>query len=529
MTELLTADEMAALDGETIDRVGLPGLVLMENAARGCVRALMEHMGREAAEGVTVVAGPGNNGGDGHAVARMLANRGIPVEVLLLGDPRRVRGDARVNLDLLARYGVGLTALPDDAAVAGAVERLTASRGVIVDALFGTGLQRELGGRFAAMVRGIGRSGRPVLAVDIPSGVDATTGAVLGVAVRADVSVTFCRPKLGHFLFPGAALSGAVEVVDIGIPEPLVAASRPGAELLGPDCLSPLARERDPRGHKGTYGHLLIIAGSAEMPGAAVLAADAALAAGVGLVTLAVPDGVQPLLRALPPEVIVRPLPAADGGLDDVPREVLDALLDGKTAVAIGPGVGRRRPSAATVRRVARELPLPVVIDADGLWALGGTGSLEGAPGPRMLTPHPGEAARLLGTDTSAVEGDRPAAVRRAAAETGAVVVLKGAHTLIAPPDGRLCLNPTGNPGMATAGSGDVLTGLAGALLARADLGGDVLDAARASVYLHGLAGDLAAAGTGQDGLRASHITRRVSDALDRLRRGEVGEAFHRC
>jgi NAD(P)H-hydrate epimerase len=266
------------------------------------------------------------------------------------------------------------------------------------------------------------------------------------------------------------------------------------------------------------------------MPGAAVLAANAALAAGVGLVTLAVPDGIQPLLRSLVPEVIVHGLPCRDGGFDDVALEALESLLDGKTAVAIGPGVGRLEGTVATVRRVAQHLPLPVVIDADGLRALQGARPLTSAPAPRLLTPHPGELAGLLGLATADIEADRPIFVRRAAATLGAAVVLKGAATLVAHPDGRLYVNPTGNAGMASAGTGDVLTGLMGGLMAQPLLfGRDAIEAASAAVYLHGLAGDLAADEHGQASLRASHVTECVSRALQRVRTGEISEAFRWC
>jgi len=526
--ELLTAREMAGLDRETIENVAIPGLVLMENAADGRTRALLEHFGGAAARrGTVVLAGPGNNGGDGHAMARKLANRGLPAVVWLLADRERVRGDARTNLDLLSEYGVPVIEATDEAQVAQLVPRL-AQAGVVVDALFGTGLERPLGGRFGQLVDALNaahaRDGGPaVLAVDIPSGVNATTGEVLGTAVRADVSVTFCRPKLGHYLYPGAEQVGTVEVVDIGVPNAWVAASEPGARLLDGRVLAPLTADRAPASHKGSYGHLLLVAGSAAMPGAAVLAANAALSAGVGLVTLVVPEGVQPLLRDLFPEVIVRSLPAANGGFAAGAFARLEPLLEGKTAVAIGPGFGRGDGAVALVREVATVAPLPVAVDADGLRALEGAGSLGEAPAPRVLTPHPGELAGLLGTTTAEVQADRPGAARRAARRLEALVVLKGARTLVAFPDGTLHLNPTGNPGMASAGTGDVLTGLLGGLLAR---GVDPGQAAGAAAYLHGLAGDVAAAAVGETALRASHITRSIPGALRAVSGGELGEPF---
>lgn len=526
MIELLTADEMAALDRRTIEDLGVPGLVLMENAADGCARAIAERWPDELADGLVVLAGPGNNGGDGHAIARKLANRGIAVQVWLLCDPSKVVGDARTNLDLLPHYGVPLRVLPDDESLAAAAPELSRA-GVLVDALFGTGLQRALGGRFAAAVGAMGTAGRPVMAVDIPSGVEATSGAILGSAVRADLTVTFCRPKLGHFLHPGRERAGLLEVVDIGVPEASVAGSGPGAHLLGSSILAPLAAPRPPRSHKGTYGHVLLLAGSAAMPGAAVLAANAALACGAGLVTLVVPEGVPPLLRGLVPEVIVRTLPSRDGEFSTDARDGLGALLAGKTGAGIGPGVGRSTGTVDLVRHVVRNLPLPAVIDADGLRALEGFGPLGAAEETRLLTPHPGELAGLLGSSTAEIEADRPAAVRGAARSLGVTVLLKGAATLIASPDGAMLVNPTGNPGMASAGTGDVLTGLIASLLSQKSLPtGEPAAAAAAGAFLHGAAGDLAADRQGEPSLLASHITDAVPAVLAAVRDGELAEAL---
>ena len=524
MIELLTSTQMADLDRQTIEQVGIPGMVLMENAADGCARAIVDRWPDQVGRGVVVAAGPGNNGGDGHVIARKLANRGIPVKVLLLADPGRVKGDARTNLDLLPSFGVEVVQLANSEAVAAARTHL-AHCGLVVDALFGTGLERPLRGRFADMVGGINATGKPVMAVDIPSGVNASTGEVLGCAVAADLSVTFCRPKRGHFLFPGAACCGDVEVVDIGVPEACVEAAAVETHLLGPAVLARLTETRPRQTHKGTYGHLLILAACADMPGAAALAANAALVAGAGLVTLAVPRGVRRLLRGLVPEVIVTTLPSEDGGFAVAAADSLGELLPGKTAVAVGPGVGRKTGTTAFVRRVVDEVPLPVVVDADGLRALvGRTGP---TPAPRVLTPHPGEMAALLGLANAEVEADRPGSVLRAARAQGAVVVLKGASSLIAAPEGDLFVNPTGNPGMASAGTGDVLTGLVGSLLAQPrQLSGGSLAAAAAGVYLHGLAGDLAAGEVGEASLLASHITEAVPPALAAIAGGEVGEAF---
>ena len=524
MIELLTSTQMADLDRQTIEQVGIPGMVLMENAADGCARAIVDRWPEHVGRGVVIVAGPGNNGGDGHVIARKLANRGIAAQVLLLSDPDRVRGDARTNLDLLPAFGVPVIPLLDEVAVRGASTHL-AHAGVVVDALFGTGLERPVGGRFAAMVELVNGAGRPVMAVDIPSGVNASTGELLGCAVRADLTVTFCRPKRGHFLYPGAARCGEVEVVDIGVPEERVDGAAVATHLLGPDALARLCEARPRQTHKGTYGHLLILAGSETMPGAAVLAANAALVAGVGLVTLAVPREARGLLRGLVPEVIVATLPSAGGAFAAEAADAVAALLQGKTAVAVGPGMGRAAGTASFVRRAMDEIDLPLVLDADALRALQRRPSRSAAP--RVLTPHPGEMAAMLDLTHAEVEADRPAAVSAAARAFGAVVVLKGATSLVASSEGALLVNPTGNPGMACAGTGDVLTGLLGSLLAQPrQLAGDPLGAAAAAVYLHGLAGDLAADEVGEPSLAASHVTQAVPAALAAAAEGDLEEAF---
>ena len=486
MQPVVTAAEMRALDRATIEEIGLPGAVLMETAGRAVADAAWARA--RAGGTVAVVCGPGNNGGDGYVAARVLRERGADVVAYLVAAREQVRGDARLHLDALERSGGAVLDLSTAAALEEAGPAL-AGAAVIVDALFGTGLARALDGHVALVIDRINRSPAYVVAADLPSGVDADTGRVLGVAVDADVTVTMGALKVGLCGAPGFVHAGEVRVAEIGIPRALVQAQAVGAGLLEPADLA-LPRPA-PLDHKGRRGHVLVVGGSPGRRGAARLATGAALRGGAGLVTLAGPGPDE--LHAPDPAMTAR----CDGAAD------LAGLLPGKAALVIGPGMRRDADGAALVA-AALASGIPTVLDADAINHLaGGTGSghlagaLDGvaaAASPTILTPHPGEAARLLGTTAADVEADRMAAVRRLAAATRAVVVLKGARTLVC--DGTLAdafvaIVPTGGPSLATGGTGDVLAGLLGALLAQ---GMTPAAAARAGAYLHGVAGTLAGA-----------------------------------
>lgn len=504
---LVPPNTMAALDRATIDGLGVPGLVLMESAAGAVVRGLLDRHGDAARErGVLVIAGPGNNGGDGVAIARRLAGLGVRAEVLLVADPDRVRGDAKVQLDLAAAQEVPIrVARSEDELQAGSWSAF----GVLVDALFGTGLDREVTGLMGAAIDAL--VGPPVVAVDIPSGIDGTTGQVHGRAVQADLTVTFAAPKVGHFLEPGRTRRGHLVVADIGIP----AARFTELTEAAPSLLEATVLDRVAVGardaHKGTFGHVLVVAGSPGKAGAARLSAEAALRAGAGLVTLAIPASL-PLdsLARIAPEVMVERID--DEGQGTFGPESVDsvlALAATRDALALGPGLGTEPRTVAFVQRLYAEAPVPAVVDADALNALA-QGGVPSSAAPRVLTPHPGEMARLTGTSTAELRAARLPSSRALAGRTGAVVVLKGAGTVIARPDGQAALNPTGNPGMGTAGSGDVLTGMIGALLGR---GLDPAEAAEVAVFWHGHAGDVAAA-AGETTLVASDITGALASAL---------------
>lgn len=484
-----SAEQVRALDRRLIEDVGVPGIALMELAARGVAGAVGAHHRPEASRGTVIVCGGGNNGGDGWAVARWLHQVGIPVRIWPLLEP----------------------ATPDAAVMAAAARRLQipevdglSDAGLVIDAVFGTGLARPVRGALGEALAAMDAHPAPVVAIDLPSGLHADRGGVLGVCPAAVRTVTLGRPKPGLFTEPGASLAGVVQLVDIGL---AAAATDADAVAEVPDAadLAPLWPVRPLDAHKGRSGHLLVVAGSLAMAGAASLVCRGALAAGAGLVSLAAPRGALVRLASLPPEVMV--LPVGDG-------EVLQRLPDpGRfDAVVAGPGLGGGRACSASLldalARLWREHPAPVLFDADALEATSAIGP-DGPP--RVLTPHPGEAGRLLEQDTQQVSDDRFGAAR-ALAQRG-TALLKGRHTLIATRAQRISINPTGSPVLATAGSGDVLAGGVGALLAR---GCTPHDAARLGAWVHGLAGEqLAQRRAG--GWGAADIAAQLPSAIEAL------------
>ncbi len=512
---VLTARQMRDLDRQTIERIGLPGLVLMENAGRGCAGRILEAWPGLAGP-VLILCGKGNNGGDGFVVARCLLQAGLEVRVVLLAAREQVGGDAATNLAVWERLGQPVACCGDETALTSFLQRQSPE--LVVDALLGTGLSSEVRGLYRCAIDWINQVPCPVVAVDIPSGVDADNGRVLGCAVRADMTVTFAAAKLGHLLPPGADCCGRLDIVDIGIPA--------GLEPDPPDRFlwtrreqaQALVPERPRRGHKGTFGHLLVVAGSRGKSGAACLSALSGLRGGCGLATLALPASLQPIAASLRPEIMTEPLADRDGLLTEEAWPALERLLAGKDALALGPGIGRSASSDALVRRLVAGCALPMVIDADALNALAEDLSpLSGAQAvPPVLTPHPGEMARLCGVSVADVLEKGPELARDFARRRKVVLVLKGAPTLVAAPDGTLAINDSGTPCLATAGSGDVLTGLIGALLAR---GMEPFAAARLGVYLHGLAGELLAAGGAQEGFLAGDVADALPEAWARLRR----------
>ncbi len=507
--KLVTAQEMTNIDRRAIREFGIPGPVLMENAAAAVLSEMERHFDGLAGVKVGVLCGKGNNGGDGLALARRLRIRGVPVRVALLGSFAALQGEAKLNLSILRKTDVEILANAGAAALGDVV----AWSDILVDALLGVGLSKPLKGVYALAVELMNASGRPVVAVDVPTGIDADTGRVIGSAVRADVTVTMVLPKRGLYLYPGAGFAGDVRVADIGIPPEVIEKEPIRTVLLSREMLPGDLDRRNRDGHKGDYGHLLVIAGSLGKAGAAVMTAKGALRSGAGLVTLSAPSGIVPILQQQTTEAMCIPAGESIDGTIGIGAE--DEILKATarmTACAIGPGLTTHYETVQVVKNLVQRIAVPMVIDADGLNALAGaTEVLKRAKAPVIVTPHPGEMARLIGVTAAEVQQDRIAAARLFAATFGVTVVLKGAGTVVATPNGEVYLNISGNPGMATGGTGDVLTGIIGSLLAQ---GYAAREAACMGVYLHGSAGDLAAFSKGEAGLIAGDLIERIPDAI---------------
>jgi hydroxyethylthiazole kinase-like uncharacterized protein yjeF len=514
--KLVTAAQMRELDRRTIEDLGVPSLVLMENAGRGTYRVLRREF-PELMGPVVVLAGRGNNGGDGFVVARHLANEGFPVTVFLLAARDQVQGDALVNLKILEGIGVEVEEILGEDRLSAVGHRLSRAA-LVVDALLGTGLNSPVRGLLAQVITRVNQVRPPVLAVDIPSGVSADTGEPLGEAVKADVTVTYGFPKLGQIMPPGRDLVGRLWQVDISIPPAL--ARDINTELAEADEMRQLLPPRPFGSHKGSFGHLVVVAGSVGKTGAATLCAEAGARTGAGLVTAAVPASLNDILEVKLTEAMTLPLPEA-GNMRALGEEALSPLQDflvDKTALALGPGLGAHPETQAVIRALVRDCPLPMVIDADGLNALAGhLEVLRGAAGPRILTPHPGEMARLMGVTSKEVQSRRLDTAREVAAAHGVLVVLKGAQTVVADPSGRVSLNPTGNPSLASGGTGDVLTGFIGGFLAQ---GLTPWDAARLGVYLHGLIADCLEENLGLRGHLAGDLLTWFPELLNEFTQG---------
>lgn len=502
MKPLLDRAAARAFDGRIMD-AGVPGAILMENAGRGAAELLMRRFAGRLARPV-VVGGSGQNGGDAWVIARRMLTRGVRPRVFLAGSREKVSGDARVNLDALDALELPVEELGEGRLqpLAEALKGAT----VLVEGLFGTGLDRDVEGWRRDVIEMLNRCEAPTFAIDLPSGIDADTGAVLGVAIEAALTATMAGHKRGLWQVPGRQHAGEVVCLDIGVPGPS------GADLLLE--LRDAARWLPRRGvaaHKGTAGHVLVVAGSPGKTGAALLSGHGALRGGAGLATLAARGPAREALDQRVHELMTASLPEdADGAVS----AALEAA-EGKAAAVLGPGLGLDDDGKALAVRLARALPVPTVLDADALTAIAEDGleHLHDAAAPRVLTPHPGEASRLLGVGTSEVQADRYAAARQLAERTGQVVVLKGAGTVVADA-ARLAVCPHGTPALGVAGTGDVLSGALAAALAASDA---PFEAACAMVLLHARAGEMAACA--DRGVLAREVGDRIPAALDEARR----------
>ena len=519
---LVTAAESREIDRLTIERYGTPGTVLMDRAATGATEVLLARFPHVRGRRVVVCAGKGNNGGDGCIMARLLRRRGVTAEIVLLGAPDDVRGDAGRALAAARRARVPVHVVDSSGALGAATARF-GDAALLVDAVFGTGLNAPVSGLYADCLAAMNASGVPIFAVDIPSGLHADRGTPLGVAIRATATATFGFAKIAHVIYPGLTYTGELSVVDIGLAPAAVAEVQPVTRLLDAEAAGRLVPVRPPEAHKGTTGHVLVIAGSRGHTGAALMASHAACRAGAGLTSLAGPASLNTIYSLGAPEVMTAPQADRDGFVE-FDETALRRLLDGKTAVIVGPGIGVHDGAAALVRFLLAEAALPMVVDADALTCVARDPAvLQTARAHPVLTPHPGEMARLLGSDTATVQADRLGTAGDFAAAHRCVLVLKGARTIVAAPetsaDGRLWVNPTGNPGMASGGMGDALSGIIGALLAQRLV---PAVAARLGAYLHGEIADHLAATRGPIGFLASDVIDGIPAGLARLRAAAV-------
>ncbi len=509
---LVTAEEMQEMDRRTIEDLGIPGMVLMENAARGATRFFLDNFPDLESRKVGVIAGRGNNGGDGHVMARYLKQRGVEVAVYLLAGADDVKGDAAANLALLEPLEIPLVEIPDEDTLK-RFQPVMADVDIWIDAILGTGLKSDVKGFFKSVIEFINGLQKPVFAVDIPSGLNSDTGQVCGTCIRAAATATFAFAKTGHFTHPGPQYCGSLDIIDIGIPAHVTAEVNPRQWLLTEEDIQNCITPRLPDAHKGTTGHVLVVAGSPGKTGAAAMTSISALKSGAGLVTLGIAESLNPVLEPQVLEAMTEPLPETQPGiLGESAFKCLNDLMADKRCLAIGPGLGQAEDTKKLVGKIVKTARKPLVIDADGLNSLAGqTKILKSAGAPVILTPHPGEMARLAGSSVAAVQQDRITGARDFAVGFNVHVILKGAHTVIALPDGRVFINPTGNAGMASGGMGDVLTGVIAGLIAQ---GLSAADACRAGVYLHGKAADILALEIGPRGYLAGDVMKAIPGAI---------------
>jgi hydroxyethylthiazole kinase-like uncharacterized protein yjeF len=508
---VLNSTQMRDADRRTIEEIGIPSLVLMENAGRQAVAAMEAVYSDVLDRQIAVLCGRGNNGGDGFVIARTLVQRGADVAVFLIGRVADVRGDARINLEILGRLGVTVVEVADSQAWELHFSEVSDCT-LIVDAIFGTGLNAPVSGLIESVIADVNASDIPVVAIDLPSGLSADSPDPIGPSIEAALTITMAAPKLPLVLPPAEMRAGDIVIADIGIPDEVIeTVDGPHVELLTRSAMRELITPRSPDSHKGDFGHVLIVAGSPGKTGAAHLAATGCLRSGAGLVTIATPAACQSTLSAMAPEYMTELIRAGNEGLDveDVER-VIDLARD---VLAIGPGLGHGRGTREFVRQIVDRASMPLVIDADGLNAFtGAPDRLAGREGRDVIiTPHPGEMGRLVGMSADEVQASRLEIARNFAASHHVYVVLKGHRTLVATPDRKVFINPTGNPGMATGGTGDVLTGMIAAWLAQLM---DAEAACKLAVYLHGLAGDLAEADEGEVSMTAGDVARHLGDAF---------------
>ena len=514
---LVTANQMQDMDKKTIESFGIPGLVLMENAGRGAVDFLLKKFKNIKAKKIAVIAGRGNNGGDGFVIARYLMEKGMVVNTFLLSPQKKVEGDAKANMDLLQKlcdrsHTCSIIEIPDVDTLKELKSHIL-HHDLFIDAILGTGLNSDVRGFFKDAIELINSSQQPVFSVDIPSGLHSDTGQPLGIAVKANATATFAFAKAGQLLYPGNGYTGDLKIIDIGIPKFIAQEKNIKLSLIEKKDIAACFKPRNFQNHKGRYGHLLVVAGSTGKTGAASLCANAAMRCGTGLVTVGVAKS---LNKSIEPQVIesmTHPLPEKEKGiLSDNCFDEIQTLLKGKQALALGPGLGTKKGTKKLVHKLIERSDVPLIIDADAINCIAeNLNILKKKKAPAILTPHPGEMARLCDMTTLDIQADRIGIASQFAKTHDVILILKGAQTVVSLPDGRSFICPTGNPGMASGGMGDVLTGMIAGLCAQ---GFTLKDASLAGVYIHGMCADILAEDIGAFGFVATDIIQMIPKAI---------------
>lgn len=508
--KVATVEGMNEMDSKSIEEWEIPSILLMEHAALAVMKKVLQKLEVQDKKNVLIFAGHGNNGGDGFALARLLHNQNVLVHIIFVGEKTKLAKDAEINYKMAQNLGISIKTL-QSLSEQEMIHHIQSSS-IIVDAIFGTGLIREIAGDLRSSIDLMNQYGKYIISIDIPSGIQGNTGKILGTAVKAQETITFALPKLGLYLYPGAEYAGKITIADIGIPQEVIRTQSLYQHVLTAEEFKRKVPPRPLRTHKGSYGKIQLIAGSRGMPGAAILSAQAAYRTGAGLVHLCVPQSILSILGNQVKEGISTPLDEKEGMISKKAWPKIQKVMKESDVVAIGPGLGQGEEVTEIAWKVIEEAEVPLVIDADGLNALSKNLSLlQQSQVPIILTPHIGEMSRLIQRPISYIISNPVEVVREFSARWNVITVLKDATSLIAHPNGEIYMNTTGNPGMATAGAGDVLTGIITSFIAQRC---EPYEAAIMGTYLHGKAGDAAAKKAGLHGMMASDLCYWISQVL---------------
>ncbi|TCO73158.1 NAD(P)H-hydrate dehydratase [Marinisporobacter balticus] len=513
--KIVNSDQMKQLDRMVIEQFGIPGVILMEHAGSVVLEEVLKYIEQKENKEVVIVCGLGNNGGDGFVVARQLFNKGIPLKVVIIGNPSDIGGDAKINYDIIHKLKVDIHILIGANNMKKFADAIKGC-GIIVDAIFGTGLKREVDGYIQEIINIINGSGKQVIAIDIPSGIGANDGKVYGMAVKANKTVVLELPKICNIHYPGIEYIGEMIIKSIGMPKAVFENIRLNINLITKDMVKEVLPFRKKDSYKGNYGKAYVVAGSTGMTGASILTCEATLRSGAGLLKIPVPQSLNTIMETRLIEAITVPLPEFKKGVVGISDiEKIIKTMEESDVITVGPGSGNSRELEELLRNILEHTSKPIVLDADALNSLAKRKELlELITSQTVMTPHVGEMSRLTDLEIDYIKENRIEVATEFSRKWNTVVVLKGSRTVVAGPNGDIYINETGNPGMATAGSGDVLTGIVTGFIAQ---GIDPLKAAMAAVYVHGMAGDLVAEKLGEYGLMASDIVKQLPFAIKEI------------